>query len=75
VARRLSEHQSGQYPGYTARRRPVALVWSAHFDQIVEAIAFERQIKGWGRAKKEALIAGEWDRLPDLASRPTARCR
>ncbi|AVO45272.1 GIY-YIG nuclease family protein [Phreatobacter cathodiphilus] len=69
VARRLSEHQQGLHDGYTAARLPVTLVWSGAFDRIIDAIAFERQLKGWSRAKKEAVIRGEWDRLPDLASR------
>ncbi|MBN8941983.1 MAG: GIY-YIG nuclease family protein [Rhizobiales bacterium] len=69
VARRVSEHQSGLLPGYTSRRRPVVLVWAGHFPRIVDAIAFERQVKGWRRAKKEALIEGELERLPMLASR------
>lgn len=72
VARRLSEHQQGVRDGYTAARLPVTLVWSGEFDLIADAIAFERQLKGWSRAKKEAVIRGEWERLPDLASRP--RC-
>jgi putative endonuclease len=72
VARRLSDHQQGLYDGYTAARLPVTLVWSGEFDLITDAIAFERQLKGWSRAKKEAVIRGQWDRLPDLASRP--RC-
>jgi putative endonuclease len=70
VSRRLAEHQQGLYDGYTAARLPVSLAWSAEFDRVVEAIAFERQLKGWSRAKKEAVINGEWDRLPMLASRP-----
>ena len=70
VGRRLSEHEQGLYDSYTAARRPVTLVWSGEFDRIIEAIAFERRIKGWSRVKKEALIAGEWDLLPGLASRP-----
>jgi len=69
VDRRLSEHQQGLYDGYTAARLPVVLAWSGGFDRIVDAIAFERKLKGWSRAKKEALIAGEWERQPDLASR------
>jgi putative endonuclease len=70
VDRRLSEHRQGLCGGYTAARLPVVLVWSGEFDRILDAIAFERQLKGWSRAKKEALIAGEWERLPGLASRP-----
>jgi putative endonuclease len=45
----------------------VTLVFSEHFDRITDAIAFERQIKGWSRAKKEALIRRDWDALRYLA--------
>ncbi len=47
--------------GYTAGRRPVKLVWSECFPTRDEAFAAERRIKGWSRAKKEALIAGDWE--------------
>ena len=50
-------------------RRPVTLVFDQHFETITDAIAAERQIKGWSRAKKEAVIKGEWNRLPELAKR------
>ena len=67
---RESEHNQGIDPdAWTFARRPVALVWSAHFDNIIEAIATERRIKGWRREKKDALIRGEFDALPALASR------
>lgn len=73
--KRIGEHQAGTYPGYTSRRRPVSLVWSERFERIDDAVAAERQIKGWGRAKKDALIRGDWDRLQTLAKRPSARTR
>jgi putative endonuclease len=66
---RVAQHQTGCFGGYTSTRRPVTLVFSDHFDQIEYAIAAERQIKGWSRAKKEALIAGRFDRLRALARR------
>jgi len=69
----MAQHQSGVFGGYTASRRPVELVWSEHFDRITDAIAAERQIKGWSRAKKEALVAGDWQSLRNHAKRPTAR--
>src|SRR4029077_7261443 len=50
-------------------RRPVTLVWSTDFHFITDAIAFERQVKGWSRAKKEALIRGDCAALSRLASR------
>ena len=65
--KRVSEHNLGIFDGYTKARRPVTLVFSEHFERIVDAIAFERQIKGWSRAKKEALIRRDWDALRALA--------
>jgi len=56
-------------PGYTQSRRPVDLVWSEHFEQITDAIGVERRIKGWSRAKKEALVRGDWSSLSRLARR------
>jgi len=67
--KRIAEHETGAYRGYTFTRRPVRLVWSEHFDRITDAIAAERQIKGWSRAKKEALIGGDWTKLRGLAKR------
>jgi putative endonuclease len=58
---RVGQHQAGQGGDFTRRRLPVKLVWSAEFQLITDAIAFERRLKGWSRAKKEALIAGDWD--------------
>jgi putative endonuclease len=49
LTKRMAEHQSGSFAGYTATRRPVHLVWSQHFDRITDAIAAERQIKGWSQ--------------------------
>lgn len=63
LEQRFEEHQSGRFPGYTAKRRPVVLVCSEYFEQIVDAIAAERRIKGWSRAKKEALMNGDFKRL------------
>jgi putative endonuclease len=74
--RRLSEHQNAHYPmSYTATRLPVELVFAEHFDRYIDAIDAERRIKGWSRAKKEAMIAGKWERLPVLAKRPGARTK
>jgi len=67
--RRLAEHNSGTYGGYTSKRLPVVLVWSEHFLNITDAIAVERQFKGWSRTKKEALIRGDYELLRVLAKR------
>ena len=64
---RLAEHQAGLGGKYTAARRPVRLVFASECTDIQEAYDRERQIKGWSRAKKEAVIAGNFDALPGLA--------
>src|SRR5712671_2676000 len=66
---RLAQHHSGELGGYTSTRRPVTLVWSTDFHFITDAIAFERQVKGWSRAKKEALMRGDYATISQLASR------
>ena len=64
---RLAQHHQGAIEGYTCTRLPVKLVWSAEFPSRYEALAAERQIKGWRRAKKLALIRGDWDLIAMLA--------
>ena len=59
---RIDQHNAVSHEGYTFPRRPVVLVWSEHFDRITDAIAVERKLKGWSRAKKEALINSDWTR-------------
>ena len=66
---RVAQHASGACGGYTATRLPVTLMWSQEFATREEALAAERQIKGWSRAKKEALIAGDFGRLSALAKK------
>jgi putative endonuclease len=74
--RRLWQHnESDDGSIYTRRRRPVVLVWNAEFDSIEQAFAFEKRIAGWRREKKEALIRGEYDALPDLSRRKRVRDR
>jgi putative endonuclease len=69
LEQRVGEHNAGTYAGYTSTRRPVVLVWAQHFQRITDAIAIERQIKGWSRAKKEALIRGDYDAIQFLSKR------
>jgi putative endonuclease len=64
---RVSQHNAGTFGGYTAVRRPVVLVWQQEFQYLTDAIAAERRIKGWSRAKKEALIRGDFELLHTLA--------
>jgi len=68
---RVAEHNAGALGGYTSTRRPVTLVYSEWFQRITDAIAAERQIKGWSRAKKEALIRGDFGALRALSKRLT----
>ncbi len=63
---RIAAHQAGEIAGYTATRRPIKLMFSEEFPTRVEALACERQIKGWRRSKKEALIRGNWDEVSRL---------
>lgn len=71
--KRMGEHQSGAFPGHTHARRPVTLVYAEQFDRITDAIEAEHRIKGSSRAKKEALIRGDWKTVQRLAQRPGAR--
>jgi putative endonuclease len=75
LSRRIAEHQSGAYPSYTWSRRPVELVWSEHFDRITDAIAVERKLKGWSRAKKVALVNSDFGLLQTLAKRRAGKTK
>lgn len=67
LEQRIGQHQTGIVPGYTHNRRPVTLVYSQELQTREEALSAERQIKGWNRAKKEALVEGDWRRIQQLA--------
>ena len=69
VEKRVAEHNAGKFDGYTSMRRPVSLIFSETFERITDAISFERQLKGWSRAKKETLIVGDFDLLKSLSKR------
>ena len=70
IEARLWQHQHGPFgAAYTRHRRSVSLVWCAEFETVAHAFAFEKQVQGWRRAKREALIRGEYDRLPSLSWR------
>ena len=73
LEKRLYQHQEGLLGGYTATRRPVELVWTEAFATREEAKAAELKVKNWSRAKKEALIAGDWDRLKRASMPPAER--
>ncbi|MDQ8749401.1 hypothetical protein ATE49_09930 [Elizabethkingia miricola] len=68
LTRRIDEHNEGNNPeSYTYTRRPVKLVFYSEFNEVEQAIAFEKQVKGWSRKKKEAIINDNWEILPDLS--------
>jgi LAO/AO transport system kinase len=75
LQRRVAQHEAGELPGYTHERRPVSLVWHQETATREEALAAEMRIKGWSRAKKEALIAGDWERVKQLARASTGSAR
>ena len=65
---RLDSHQRGDDPkSYTFKRRPVKIVYLSDFSDIHDAISWEKHVKRWSRNKKEALIRGEWEKLPELS--------
>ena len=67
---RLYQHYHKNFPTcYTATRLPVKLAYSAQFPSRIEALQAEKQIQGWSRKKKEALISGDWEKLSYLARR------
>ena len=70
---RLAAHERGAIEDYTPSRLPVELVFSDQFSTRQEAFHRERQIKGWSRAKKEALIKGDWDGLVELSNRSSGQ--
>jgi putative endonuclease len=73
---RMSQHNSDQDGcAYTRARRPVTLVWQAEVEHVGEAFTLEKQIQGWSRRKREALIRGDFELLPALSSRRGGRPR
>lgn len=70
LERRIEEHRSGLHPdSYTFSRRPIKLVYHEGFDGPNAAIAREKQLKGWSRRKKEALINSTEDALINLSKK------
>ena len=68
IDRRFAEHQNGEdRKAYTYKRRPLTLVFCEDFNDINQAITFEKQVKGWSRKKKEAIILDKWEDLKELS--------
>ncbi|TMB68525.1 MAG: GIY-YIG nuclease family protein [Deltaproteobacteria bacterium] len=70
---RVAKHQAGEYAGYNRTRLPVELLFVEEFASRTEAFERERQIKGWSRKKKEALMRGDWAEVSRLAH-PSTGC-
>jgi len=68
---RMWQHSTGAGSKYTAARMPVTLVFAQEFDNIGDAYLFEKRVQGWSRAKREALIRGEFESLPELSKSRT----
>jgi predicted GIY-YIG superfamily endonuclease len=73
LERRIGQHQAGGHCAFTERRRPVELAWCQEFPSRLEALEAERRISPWSRAKKAALIAGDWSALSYWAKPPSER--
>jgi putative endonuclease len=68
IERRIEEHNKGlNHSAYTYPRKPVKLVWASEKMEELYAISWEKKIKGWSHAKKQALIDGDFDKLPELS--------
>ena len=70
---RVAQHNAGNFGGYTASRRPVVLAWQQEFQRLTDAIAAGRQLKGWSRAKRAALIEGDFELLHLLSQQYATR--
>ncbi|MBC8182189.1 GIY-YIG nuclease family protein [candidate division KSB1 bacterium] len=71
LEKRLWEHQNGLGAKHTKKRLPVKLVYCEEYDRVDNAFYREKQVQGWSRKKKEALINGEFEKLPELAKNYT----
>jgi len=72
IDRRLWEHNNEPHKSsYTYNRRPVVLKYCERFTDINNAIAWEKQIKGWSRKNKEALFRDDWEEIKRLAKSKT----
>jgi putative endonuclease len=70
IVNRVQEHQNGKHiDSYTFKRRPIQLVFTVELNDVKMAIAKEKQIKKWSKTKKEALINGDFNSLPNLAKK------
>lgn len=70
LERRVGEHENSlNESSYTFKRRPITLVWYDIYSDIRQAITKEKQLKGWSRNKKEALIENDWNKIVELSNK------
>jgi putative endonuclease len=67
LERRMVQHNNGEGANFTRKHLPVKLVYFEEFDRIDDAFYREKQVQGWSRKKKEALINGEFNKLHSLS--------
>lgn len=67
--RRLAQHGEGDGAEYTRTRLPVRLLYFEQFDRVADAYRREKQVQGWGRAKRLALVKGQVEKLPGLSKK------
>lgn len=65
---RLEQHQNGDGANHTAKRLPVILLYFEEFQRIDEAFYREKQVQGWSRKKKEALIEANYSDLEKFSA-------
>lgn len=65
--KRIEQHFAGEGANHTKKHPPVKLLYYEEFSRIDDAFYREKQVQGWSRKKKEALINGEYEKLPDLS--------
>ncbi len=64
---RMEQHASGRGAKYTSKRLPVSLIWACETERVDEAYGLEKQIQGWSRAKRQALVDGRFEDLRSLS--------
>ena len=71
LEKRLWEHQNGEGASYTKKRLPVKLVYCESFDRVEDAFRREKQVQGWSRNKKQALMEGNPEKLIEFSKNYT----
>ena len=67
LVKRMEQHQNGEGANHTKKRLPLTLLYYEEYPRIDQAFCREKQVQGWSRKKKEALIEGFCNLLPELA--------